>query len=41
MAEELLLHALTQLSNWFEGVLNQRPPADNDVRVSPHSNAQR
>src|SRR4029450_6231712 len=37
----LLLHAFTQLANWFERVFDQRPSADNDVRISSHSDSQR
>src|SRR5438132_294735 len=39
--EDLLLHTLAQLPNWFERIFNQRPATDNDMRVSPHSDAQR
>ena len=39
--EELLPHAFTQLPNWLERVFNQRASADDDVRVSPHPDAQR
>jgi len=39
--EDLLLHALAKLPNWFERIFNQRPATDNDMGVSSHSYAQR
>lgn len=38
---QLLFHTLTQLPNRLERIFNQRTSADDDVRFSSHSNAQR
>src|SRR6266436_2654047 len=40
-SRDLLLNAFAQLPNWLERIFNSRPSADDDVRVSPHPDAQR